>query len=73
MFSIDAMRARLDQNFTQAIDQYQTLAQNTDQFAPEDIHLFNQAAREISVASWAANQDVVLTHNLVKAILNEVR
>ena len=73
MFSIDALRTQLDNNFENAIERYQSMAQNSDSFSPEDIHHFNQAAREISVASWAANQDVVLTHNLVKAILNEVR
>lgn len=73
MFSIDALRTRLDTNFEKSIEQYQDLAQQSDQFSPEDIHHFNQAARQVSVASWAANQDVVLTHNLVKAIINEVR
>jgi len=73
MFSIDALRTRLDANFENSIQDYQQLAQNSDQFSPEDIHQFNQASRQISVASWAANQDVVLTHNLVKAIIDEVR
>lgn len=73
MFSIDALRSRLDVNFEHSINEYQNLAQNTQSFSPDDIHQFNQAARQVSVASWAANQDVVLTHNLVKAIINEVR
>lgn len=73
MFSVDALRTRLDANFDAAIDEYQSIAQQNDTFSPADIHEFNMASRQISVASWAANQDVVLTHNLVKAILDEVR
>ncbi len=73
MFSVDALRMRLDATFTDSINQFQSVAQNMDSASPEDIRLFNEASRKVSVASWAANQDVVLTHNLVKAILNEVR
>lgn len=73
MFSVDALRTRLDSSFEQSINQYQDISQNMDVMSPDDMHQFNQAARQVSVTSWAANQDVVLTHNLVKAIINEMK
>lgn len=73
MFSVDALRARLDATFDQSINQYQDIAQNMDITSPDDMHQFNQASRQVAVTSWAANQDVVLTHNLVKAIINEMK
>ena len=73
MFSIDALRTRLDNNFDSSVQEYQDLIQNTQDFTAADIHEFNQASRQISVASWAVNQDVVITHNLVRAIINEIK
>ncbi|WP_240995790.1 type III secretion protein HrpF [Pseudomonas viridiflava] len=44
-----------------------------DAFSPEDWHAFNSAIRQSSTASWAANQEIVVKHNLAKAIINEIR
>lgn len=73
MFSVDALRTRLDASFDKSINNYQDIARNMDYMSSDDMYLFNEAQRQVSVASWAANQDVVLTHNLVKAIINEVK
>jgi hypothetical protein len=73
MFSVDALRARLDTGFENSVNNYQHVAQNMDITSADDMHLFNQAQRDVAISSWAANQDVVLTHNLVKAIIDEMR
>jgi hypothetical protein len=44
-----------------------------DGLSPDDWHAFNTAMRQTSTASWAANQEVVVKHNLAKAIINEIR
>ncbi|MGE8187528.1 serine kinase [Pseudomonas sp. NPDC086278] len=73
MISADALRRRLDNNFEQAQKDLGTAATNMDAFSPDDWHAFNSAIRQSSTASWAANQEIVVKHNLAKAIINEIR
>lgn len=73
MLSSDALRRRLDANFEHAQKDLDTAALNLDAFSPDDWHAFNSAMRQASTASWAANQEIVVKHNLAKAILNEIR
>ncbi len=73
MLSIDGFREQVDLNFQQSIDDFQTIGMNMDHYSADDIQLFNEANRQTQVASWAANQEVVMTHNLVKALIDEIR
>nr|AAT96356.1 HrpF [Pseudomonas viridiflava] len=73
MLSSDALRRRLDSNFENAQQDLDSAALNMDAFSPEDWHAFNSAIRQSSTASWAANQEIVVKHNLAKAIINEIR
>lgn len=73
MLSIDGFREQVDLNFQQSIDQYQTISMNMEYTSPDDIQLFNEANRQTQVASWAANQEVVMTHNLVRALIDEIQ
>lgn len=73
MPSYDALRRRLDNNFEQAQKDLNTAALDLDAFSPDDWHAFNSAIRQSSTASWAANQEIVVKHNLAKAIINEIR
>lgn len=73
MLSSDALRRRLDNNFAEAQNSLDTAAVNMDAFSPDDWHAFNSAIRQSSTASWAANQEIVVKHNLAKAIINEIR
>nr|BAG49614.1 HrpF [Pseudomonas viridiflava] len=73
MLSSDALRRRLDSNFENAQQDPDSAALNMDAFSPEDCHAFNSAIRQSSTASWAANQEIVVKHNLAEAIINEIR
>ena len=73
MLSSDALRRRLDSNFENAQQDLDSAALNMDAFSPEVWHAFNSAIRQSSTASWAANQEIVVKHNLAKAIINEIR
>ncbi|EJL95507.1 hypothetical protein AB7M22_002614 [Pseudomonas sp. ADAK2 TE3594] len=73
MFSLEAIRHRLDSNFERTQQQLDKSAVEMDGLSPDDWHAFNTAMRQTSTASWAANQEVVVKHNLAKAIINEIR
>lgn len=73
MFSSDALRRRLDNNFEYAQKRLDNTALDMDAFSLDDMHAFNSAIRQSSTASWAANQEIVVKHNLAKAIINEIR
>ncbi|MBT2298553.1 type III secretion protein HrpF [Pseudomonas fluorescens] len=73
MLSPDALRRRLDHNFEQSQNDLDSAALDLDAFSPQDWHAFNAAIRQSSTASWAANQEIVVKHNLAKAIINEIR
>lgn len=73
MFSSDALRRRLDNNFEHAQKGLDAAALDMDAFSLDDMHAFNSAIRQSSTASWAANQEIVVKHNLAKAIINEIR
>ncbi|RMQ45845.1 HrpF [Pseudomonas cichorii] len=73
MLSSDALRRRLDNNFENAQQDLDSAALSLDAFSPDDWHAFNSAIRQSSTASWAVNQEIVVKHNLAKAIINEIR
>ena len=73
MLSSDALRRRLDNNFEHAQKGLDSAAMNMDAFSQDDWHAFNSAMRQSATASWGANQEIVVKHNLAKAILNEIR
>ncbi|MBT2375470.1 type III secretion protein HrpF [Pseudomonas fluorescens] len=73
MISSEALRRRLDNNFQSAQHRVDTAAVELRPFSQDDMHSFNSALRQLSTASWAASQEVVVKHNLTKAILNEIR
>ncbi|MGN7738564.1 serine kinase [Pseudomonas sp. 22526] len=75
MFSSEALRRRLDNNFEHAQKGLDAAALGMDMeaFSLDDMHAFNSAIRQSSTASWAANQEIVVKHNLAKAIINEIR
>lgn len=73
MLSSDALRRRLDNNFENTQKDLDSAAMSLDAFSPDDWHAFNSAIRQSSTASWAVNQEIVVKHNLAKAIINEIR
>ncbi len=75
MTSLDAIRRRLDTQFVRSEQNINKLALRTiDNGASlDDIHAFNTAMRQNSVASYCVNQEMQVKHNLAKAIINEIR
>lgn len=73
MISSESLRRRLDENFQVAQQRVDIAAVQIRPYSQDDLHSFNLALRQLSTASWAASQEVVVKHNLMKAILNEIR
>ncbi len=75
MTSLDAIRHRLDTQFVRSEQNINKLALRAiDSGASlDDIHAFNKAMRQNSVASYCVNQEIQIKHNLAKAIINEIR
>ncbi len=75
MTSLDTIRHRLDTQYVRSEQKLNQLALQATQNGAslDDIHAFNTAIRENSVASYCVNQEIQVKHNLARAIINEIR
>ncbi|SHO55643.1 serine kinase [Vibrio quintilis] len=73
MTSVNHIRHQLDQQFERTRKSMDDIVTNLDDASLEDIYAFNTAMRQNATASWAANQELQVKHNLAKAIINEIR
>lgn len=73
MLKMESVRSQLDSKFKQASSDFQTSVKNMNGMSMGDWLTFHQQMKKYSSATWAANQEVTLNHNLARSIINDGR
>ncbi|MEI8632323.1 hypothetical protein P4S72_10620 [Vibrio sp. PP-XX7] len=73
MSSINNIRHQLDLQFEQTQKNMDNIVTHLDNPSLGDLYAFNAAMSQNATASWATNQELLVKHNLAKAIINGIQ